>query len=70
MNLQQWIINLSAKLLRQFPEENGAFSVVINAPSHVSFHEGFEGDPLADDRPQFIKDDEVGWERIGTFRNK
>ena len=69
MNLQQWIIRQAEKLRKQYPEENGVFAIVMT-PQPVPYDEGFEGDPLADKRPEFVKKDEVGWERLTDFRAK
>ncbi len=70
MDIRQWIIRQAAKLRKDFPEQGGVFAVVRSESPYTSLHEGFDGDPNADNRPQFIKDDEVGWQRIGTFRDK
>lgn len=70
MDIRQRIINLASKLRKQFPEENGLFAVVVNNPPSATFDEGFQGNPLADTRPQFVKDDEAGWERINVYKGK
>ena len=63
MNLQQWIIKQAEKLRKQYPEQDGAYAIVMTAQP-TPYDEGFEGDVFADKRPEFVKKDEVGWERI------
>jgi hypothetical protein len=70
MDIRQRIINFASKLIKEFPEENGGFAVVVITQASATFDEGFEGNPLADTRPQFVKDDEVGWERINVYKGK
>lgn len=70
MDIRQWIIKQAAKLRKEFPEQGGVFAVVVTQQRHVSMNEGFEGDPTADNRPQFVKDDEVGWQRIEPYKGK
>jgi hypothetical protein len=53
------------KWRKQFPnEDEKAFGVVVHGQSG-SIDDGNYGDPMRDDRPQFVKDDEVGWQRLG-----
>ncbi len=70
MDIRQWIINQAAKLRKQFPDEDGRHAVVVVAPRHTTLDEGFQGDPLADNRPDFVKKDEIGWERLTDTRRK
>lgn len=66
MNIQQWVINLASKLRKQYPEQDGAFAIVMSTPPSMILDEGFEGDPMADRRPDFVKKDEVGWTKIDS----
>lgn len=70
MNMRQRIIDLAAKLRKQFPEQGGVFAVTVNAPMHTSLNEGFQGDPNEDTRPDFVLRDEAGWERIKSYNGK
>lgn len=70
MNIQQWIINLASKLRKQYPEQDGAFAIVMNTPPSMSLDEGFEGDPMADNRPEWLKKDDAGWQRITDSKRK
>ena len=70
MNLQQWIIKQAAKLRKEFPEQGGVFAVVVTQQRHTSMNEGFEGDPTADNSPDFIRKDNEGWQVIGRYNGK
>lgn len=70
MDIRQWVINLASKLRKQFPEGGGIHAVTMNTPQHMRLNEGFDGDPTADNRPDFIKQDEVGWQVIGRSKGK
>ncbi len=70
MDMRQWIIKQAAKLRKQFPQEDGKLAIVRVTPLQTTFDEGFEGDPMADTRPDFVKADEVGWQRIGVYKSK
>ena len=64
MDMRQWIIKQASKLRKQFPQEDGKHAIVRVTPHQTTFNEGFEGDPMADTRPQFVRDDEIGWTRV------
>lgn len=52
------------KWRKQFPhEDEKAFGVVIRSRDD-GIYDGEYGDPMEDTRPQFVKDDEVGWTRL------
>lgn len=70
MNLQQWIINLASKLRKQFPQEDGRHAVYRIDPHYEPIDTGYEADPTADNRPEFVKADEVGWQRLGAYNDK
>ncbi len=70
MDMRQWVINLAAKLRKQFPEQGGVFAVTMQPPPQMSLYDGFTGDPTDDDRPDFVKADEVGWTRLNVPKGK
>jgi hypothetical protein len=39
-------------------------------PQQTTFDEGFQGDPLEDNRPDFVKKDDEGWQRIGIYKGE
>jgi hypothetical protein len=66
---KQAVDRFKARLEKDFPQEGGAYAVVRSEPRHSSMHEGFEADPTADNRPQFVRDDEIGWVRVGVNKS-
>jgi hypothetical protein len=69
VDIRQKIINFASKLRKQFPQEDGRYAIVMQAPSTPSMNEGFEGDPTADTRPEMVRKDEDGWQRIGVYKD-
>lgn len=59
---------LLKRIHQEFPEEDGAFAVVISQPSYTSLNEGFEADPTADNTPAFVKADNEGWTPIARMK--
>lgn len=70
MDIRQWIINTASKLRKQFPQDGGVHAIVRVSPQQTTIDEGFQGDPTADDRPDFVKADETGWQRLGVYKSK
>lgn len=70
MDIRQWIINQASKLRKQFPQDGGVHAIVRVTPQQTTLSEGFEGDPTADTRPDFVKQDEIGWQRLGVYKSK
>ena len=70
MDMRQWIIKQASKLRKQFPQEDGKHAIVRVTPLQTTISEGFEGDPMADTRPDFVKQDEVGWTIVGVYKSK
>jgi hypothetical protein len=70
MDVRQWIINQASKLRKQFPQDGGVHAIVRVTPQQTTLNEGFEGDPTADTRPDFVKQDEIGWQRLGAYKSK
>jgi hypothetical protein len=70
MDVRQWIINTASKLRKQFPQDGGVHAIVRVTPQQTTLNEGFEGDPTADTRPDFVKQDEIGWQRLGVYKSK
>jgi hypothetical protein len=68
VTIQQAIMKLAAKLRKQYPQEDGKYAIVRITPLQTTFDEGFTGDPTADTRPDFVKQDEVGWTVIGKLK--
>jgi uncharacterized protein (UPF0303 family) len=68
--ITQAAMKLATKLRRQFPEEDGRHAIVVSVPRQPTFDEGFQGDPTADNRPDFVKQDETGWQRISVSNDK
>lgn len=55
---------LTARLLKDFPEQQGAHSVVFGQAPDVDMGSKHYGWPPEDTRPDFVKKDEEGWERL------
>jgi hypothetical protein len=70
MDIRQWIINQASKLRKQFPQDGGVHGIVRSTPISTTIDEGFQGDPTADTRPDFVKADEIGWQRLGVYKSK
>jgi hypothetical protein len=70
MDVRQWIINTASKLRKQFPQDGGVHAIVRVTPQQTTLNEGFEGDPTADTRPDFVRQDEIGWQRLGVYKSK
>lgn len=70
MDIRQWVINLTAKLRKQYPEQDGAYAIVFTRTASPGLDEGFQGDPMADNRPDFVKKDEAGWVNLTNFTRK
>lgn len=70
MDVRQWIINTASKLRKQYPQDGGVHAIVRVTPQQMTLSEGFEGDPTADTRPDFILKDEQGWTRLGVYKSK
>ena len=70
MDVRQWIINTASKLRKQYPQDGGVHAIVRVTPQQTTLSEGFEGDPTADTRPDFVKQDEIGWQRLGVYKSK
>jgi hypothetical protein len=70
MDIRQAIIKLAAKLRKEYPQEDGRYAIVRMTPQQTAFDEGFQGDPLEDNRPDFVKKDDEGWQRIGIYKGE
>lgn len=70
MDIRQAIIKLSARLRKEYPQEDGRYAIVRMTPQQTTFDEGFQGDPLEDNRPSFVVKDDIGWQRIGTYKGE
>jgi hypothetical protein len=70
MDIRQAIIKLAAKLRKEYPQEDGRYAIVRMTPQQTTFDEGFQGDPLEDNRPDFVKKDDEGWQRIGIYKGE
>ena len=70
MDVRQWIIKQASKLRKQFPQDGGVHAIVRVTPISTTIDEGFQGDPTADTRPDFVLKDEAGWQRLGVYKSK
>lgn len=80
MDMRQYITQLATKLRKQFAQVGydekgqvvgvGVHAIVRSEPHSRSLDEGFEGDPMADTRPDFVKQDEIGWTTVGVYKSK
>lgn len=62
--MQKAIERLTARLLRDFPEQQGKHAVVFGSAPDVDLGSKRYGWPPEDTRPDFLKEDDQNWVRI------